>query len=511
MVLKFYNTLTRSKDEFVPLHGSEVRIYSCGPTVYDYPHIGNLRAFVFYDLLRRYLKYRGFAVRHVMNITDVDDKTIRNSRKEGMTLTKFTEKYTKIFFDDLEKMNVEKFEFYPKATEHISEMVEMVKTLLAKGFAYRGTDGSVYFNIRKFPEYGKLSKLDVSGLKSGTRVAQDEYSKEEARDFALWKAWTPEDGDVYWETEIGKGRPGWHIECSVMSGKYLGKTFDIHTGGIDLIFPHHENEIAQSEAANGQQAVRFWLHNEHVMVEGQKMSKSLGNFFTLNDLVKKGHEPRAIRYLLLTTHYRSKLNITDKSLFAAKQAVEKIDNFVDLLKEARSSKHEPEVAKHIHATEKAFAEAMDDDLDTGTGMAKIFDFMRDVNKLLDEGKIGKEDAEKCLHALQKFDHVLGVLKKDKGISKELVEKALDMLVELHELLKAKDHESAKKLEALLSHMKGKEYDPENFGKLMEVISEVREALRTKKEFALSDKIRADLKEIGIILEDKEGGVRWRII
>jgi len=511
MVLKFYNTLTRSKDEFVPLHGSEVRIYSCGPTVYDYPHIGNLRAFVFYDLLRRYLKYRGFSVRHVMNITDVDDKTIRNSRKEGMTLAKFTEKYTKIFFDDLEKMNVEQFEAYPKATEHIKEMVEMVKTLLDKGVAYRGADGSVYFNIRKFPEYGKLSKLDVSGLKSGTRVAQDEYSKEEARDFALWKAWTPDDGDVYWETEIGKGRPGWHIECSVMSGKYLGKTFDIHTGGVDLVFPHHENEIAQSEAANGVQAVRFWLHNEHVMVEGQKMSKSLGNFFTLNDLVKKGHEPRAIRYLLLTTHYRSKLNITDKSLFAAKQAVEKIDNFIDLLKEAKGGKHDAGIEKLVHKAEKEFAEAMDDDLDTGTGMARIFDFMRDVNKLLDEGKIGKEDADKCLHALQKFDHVLGVLKKDKGVSKELVEKALDMLVELHELLKAKDHESAKKLEALLSHMKGKEYDPENFGKLMDVISGIREALRRKKEFALSDKIRADLKEMGIVLEDKEGGVRWRII
>jgi len=257
--------------------------------------------------------------------------------------------------------------------------------------------------------------------------------------------------------------------------------------------------------------VRFWLHNEHVMVEGQKMSKSLGNFFTLNDLVKKGHEPRTIRYLLLTTHYRSKLNITDKSLFAAKQAVEKIDNFLDLLKEAKGGKHDAGIEKLVRKAEKEFAEAMDDDLDTGTATAKIFDFMRDVNKLLDEGKIGKEDAEKCLHAMQKFDHVLGVLKKDKGVSKELVEKTLDMLVELHELLKAKDHESAKRLEALLSHMKGKEYDPENFGKLMDVISEVREALRRKKEFALSDKIRADLKEMGIVLEDKESGVRWRII
>jgi cysteinyl-tRNA synthetase len=511
MVLQFYNTLTRSKDEFRPLHGNEVRIYSCGPTVYDYPHIGNLRAFVFYDLLRRYLKYRGFSLKHVMNITDVDDKTIRNSKKEGMTLAKFTEKYTQIFFGDLEKIGVEQFEFYPKATEHIKEMVEMVKALLAKGFAYRGADGSIYYNIRKFPEYGKLSKLDISSLKAGARVSQDEYSKEEAKDFALWKAWTPEDGDVFWETEIGKGRPGWHIECSVMSTKYLGKTFDIHTGGVDLVFPHHENEIAQSEAANGVQAVRFWLHNEHVMVEGQKMSKSLGNYLTLNDMLKRGHDPRAIRYALLSTHYRSKLNVTDKSLWAAQQAMERLDNFIDLLREVKGSKHNAATEKLIHKTEKDFVEAMDDDLDIGTALAKLFDFVKEINKLIEEGKIGRENAEKCVHALQRFDRVLGVLKKEKGASKELVEKALDMLVELHEDLKEKDSTSAKKLDTLLSHMKGKEYDPQHFDMLMATVVEIREALRRKKEYALSDKIRADLKEMGIVLEDKEAGVRWRIV
>ncbi len=510
MPLKFYNTLTRSKDEFFPLHKGEVRMYSCGPTVYDYPHIGNLRAFVFYDLLRRYLKYRGFTVKHVMNITDVDDKTIRNSKKEGMTLAKFTEKFTKIFFDDLEKMNVEKFELYPRATEHIKEMVELVKLLLEKGVAYRGADGSVYFNIRKFAGYGKLSKLDLSGLKAGARVAQDEYSKDEARDFALWKAWTPEDGDVFWETEIGKGRPGWHIECSVMSAKYLGKTFDIHTGGVDLTFPHHENEIAQSEAAYGQQFVRYWLHNEHVMVEGQKMSKSLGNFLTLNDLLKRGHEPRAIRYALLSAHYRSKLNVTDESLWAAKQTLEKIDNFIDLLKEVKGTKTNADVEKLVHGAERKFKEAMDDDLEVSAALPAIFDFMTQTNKLIDAGKIGRDDAAKCVAAMERFDRVLGVLKKDAGVSKELVEKALDLLVESHELLKAKDDETAKRLEKDIARLKGKEYDPDNFSKIMAVFIDVREALRRKKEFALSDEIRAGLKGMGVILEDKEDGVRWRI-
>ena len=512
MALKFYNTLTRRKDEFKPLKKGLVRIYSCGPTVYDYPHVGNLRAFVFYDLLRRYLKYRGFRTKHVMNITDVDDKTIRNSRKEGLSLRKFTEKYTKIFFDNLEKINIEKFELYPKATEHIKEMVELVKTLLRKKLAYKGADGSIYFNIRKFSSYGKLSKLDVSGLKAGARVSQDEYTKEEARDFALWKAWTHEDGDVFWETAIGKGRPGWHIECSVMSTKYLGKTIDIHTGGVDLIFPHHENEIAQSEGATGKQFARYWLHNEHVMVEGKKMSKSLGNFLTLNDLLGRNHDPRAIRYALLSTHYRSKLNITDKSLWAAQQAVEKIDNFMDLLGEVKSKKKtSPKVKKIIKDAKKGFREAMDDDLNTSLAISKIFDFTREVNKLMDKGKIGREDAESCSKAMERFDRVLGILKEEKGVSIELVKKTIDMIVELHEQLKKKDKKSAKKLDRILAKMKGKEYDPENFDKLISALIEIRETLRMKKEYDLSDKIRSDLRDMGIILEDKEEGARWRVV
>lgn len=511
MTLKFYNTLTRKKDEFVPIRKKEVRIYSCGPTVYDHPHIGNLRAFVFYDLLRRYLKYRGFRLKHVMNITDVDDKTIRNSKKEGLSLRKFTEKYTKIFFEEIEKIGVEKFEHYPKATEHIKEMVELVKKLLKKGIAYKGADGSVYFNIRKFSEYGKLSKLDMSSLKEGARVAQDEYTKEQARDFALWKAWSREDGNVFWETEIGKGRPGWHIECSVMSTKYLGKTIDMHTGGVDLIFPHHENEIAQSEAANGKPFVRYWLHNEHVMVEGKKMSKSLGNFLTLNDIIKRGHDPRAVRYALLSAHYRSKLNITDKSLWAAQQAIEKIDNFTDLLKEIKDSKPNPDVKRMINNVKKGFRDSMDDDLNIGLALSKIFDFIRDINKLIEKGKIGKKDSSECVKTMEKFDDVLGVMKKKRGVSKELVKKTIDMLVELHADLKKKDKGSASKLDKILAKMKGEEYDPENFDKLVSGVIEIRETLRKKKEYDLSDKIRSDLGETGIILEDKEDGVRWRLV
>ena len=511
MTLKFYNTLTRRKEEFRPLKEGEVTIYSCGPTVYDHPHVGNLRAFVFYDLLRRYLKYRGFRVKHVMNITDVDDKTIRNSRKEGVSLREFTERYTKIFFEELGKMNVEKFEFYPRATEHIKDMVSLIKILLRKGYAYKGADGSIYYDISKFKDYGKLSKIDLSGLKAGARVSHDEYTKEEAKDFALWKAWTPEDGDVYWRTEIGKGRPGWHIECSAMSTKYLGKTIDIHTGGVDLIFPHHENEIAQSEGAYGKQFVRYWLHNEHVMVEGQKMSKSLGNFLTLNDLIKRGHSPRAVRYALISVHYRSKLNITDKSLWSAGQAIEKLDNFMDLLKEARGGKENPKVEKLVADARKGFREAMDDDLNIPLALSRIFEFMKEINKLMEEGKVGKKDAELVRKTMEGFDKVLGVMKKKEGVSAEMVKRILDMLVDLHEDLKAKDRESAEKMDSLLSKLRGKEYDPENFGKLISAVIEIRDALRKKKEYDLSDRIRAELRDIGVILEDKEDGVRWRIV
>ena len=286
-----FNTLTRRKEPFTPLEIGKVKMYTCGPTVYDYAHIGNFRAFLFEDLLKRWLLLQGFKVTHVMNLTDVDDKTIRGSQKQGLPLRQFTDFYIKAFFEDIKTLNILAADVYPRATDRIPEMVALIKTLMDKGYAYRGEDGSIYYCISKFPDYGKLSKLKTAELKAGARVSQDEYAKEEAQDFALWKAWTPEDGDVFWETELGKGRPGWHIECSAMSMKYLGETFDIHCGGVDNIFPHHENEIAQSEAASGKKFVNYWLHNEHLQVEGKKMSKSLGNYYTLRDLLAKQCDP----------------------------------------------------------------------------------------------------------------------------------------------------------------------------------------------------------------------------
>jgi len=290
MALRFFNTITRKKEEFVSIEPGKVGMYTCGPTVYDYAHIGNFRTYMFEDLLRRYLEYKGYEVTQVMNITDVDDKTIAGSRAKKVSLSEYTKKYIDAFFDDLDTLNIERADFYPEATTHIKEMVELVKKLLDKGFAYR-SDGDIYFKLSSFKDYGKLSKMKLENLKIGARVGKDEYEKEEASDFALWKGWDEKDGDVFWETEIGKGRPGWHIECSAMSMKYLGEHFDIHTGGIDNMFPHHENEIAQSESATGKKFVNFWLHSLHLIVEGKKMSKSLGNIYTLRDILEKGYNP----------------------------------------------------------------------------------------------------------------------------------------------------------------------------------------------------------------------------
>ncbi|MEM7825323.1 MAG: cysteine--tRNA ligase, partial [Candidatus Aenigmatarchaeota archaeon] len=343
MSLKLYNTLTRKKEVFKPIRKNEVRMYTCGPTVYDFAHIGNFRTYVWQDILKRWLLYKGFRVIHVMNITDIDDKTIKGSRSQGISLKEFTEKYTEAFFKDSESLNLLPANFYPRATQHIKEIVELIKILIRKGYAYKSEDGSIYYNISKFKSYGKLSKLKIKELKAGARVKLDSYTKEEAYDFALWKAWDPEDGDVFFETDIGKGRPGWHIECSAMSMKYLGETFDIHTGGVDLIFPHHENEIAQSEAATGKKFVKYWLHAEHLIVEGRKMSKSLGNFYTLRDLIGKGYNPISIRYLLLSTHYKQQLNFTFESLESAKNTVESLFNFLLKLKEIKEGKENKQV------------------------------------------------------------------------------------------------------------------------------------------------------------------------
>ena len=426
MAIVFYNTLSRKKESFEPIQKGIVKIYTCGPTVYDHAHIGNFRAFVFYDLLHRYLEWKGFEVRHVMNITDVDDKTIKGSRKKGISLKEYTEYYTKVFFEDMKTLNISKFDMYPKATEHIDDMVKLINILLKKGYAYLAPDGSIYYSVSKFKEYGKLSGIKVSKLKSGARVNQDEYEKKYACDFALWKAYTNEDGDVFWEPEFEingrreriKGRPGWHIECSTMAMKYLGETIDIHAGGVDLIFPHHENEIAQSEAATGKEFSRFWLHNEHVLVNGRKMSKSLGNFFTLRDLINQGYKPLAIRFALISAHYRSKLNISKEALKHASKAIERIEEFLKIL-ELSENEHCCDIDKIIEHTRNRFEKAMDDDLNTPIAIQVIFEFINRINKLIADGYISREDAEKCKNLIMEFNKVLGIIREQK-IDKEII-------------------------------------------------------------------------------------------
>ncbi len=481
MTLKFYNTMTRKKEAFKPLRKGLVRIYSCGPTVYDYAHIGNFRAYMAADLVRRYLKYKGFRVKQVMNITDVDDKTIKGSRKEGIPLAEFTKKYEKAFFEDIDTLNIERVEKYPKATRHIKVMLALVKTLLRKGYAYKARDG-VYYSISKFRDYGKLARLEKAQLKAGARVKQDLYDKEHARDFALWKLWDKEDGDVFWVEQFGKekvkGRPGWHIECSAMSMKYLGKTFDIHTGGIDLIFPHHQNEIAQSEGATGKQFVRYWLHNEHLVIGGEKMSKSLGNFCTLRQLVDKKekrppkishqlgdildneHESMVIRYLLLATHYRQKLNLTGTGLKHAKHALDRLREFVANARKGRDGKGVEALVKKAKAD---FEKSMDDDLNIPEALSVIFEFVRKANRL----GAGKKALEQMLD----FDKVLG-LKLSKAIEWKTPEQAEPGIRKL--ILK-------------------------------------REKLRKDKKFKESDKIRAGLRKKGIVLEDTKKGTGWKRI
>ena len=458
MTLKFYNTFTKKKEIFKSVDKGFVGMYTCGPTVYDYAHIGNFRAYVFEDLLRRYLKYKGFKVKQVMNLTDVDDKTIKGSRGEGISLASFTEKYKEAFFEDIKTLGIESAEFYPEATAHIKEMVALIKVLLKKKIAYKSEDGSIYYDISKFKNYGKLAGINIKDLKVGARISQDEYEKEQANDFALWKAWDKEDGDIFWETELGRGRPGWHIECSAMSMKYLGRHFDIHTGGVDNIFPHHENEIAQSEAATGKKFVNYWLHCKHLVVEGRKMSKSLGNFYTLRDLLEKGYSGRQIRYLLLGTHYRQELNFTFKGLDAAKNTLQRLDDFmlrIGEMKNKGNEKDNKKIKNLIKKTRENFEKNMDDDLEMSKALASIFNFINKLYKL----KLSKNDAKKIEKLMYEFDKVLGVIKKEKEI----------------------------------------------------LSAEKREKARKEKNYVLADKIREQLKEKGILLEDTPQGVRWKKI
>jgi cysteinyl-tRNA synthetase len=462
----FFNTLTRQKERFVPLEKSKVTMYTCGPTVYDYGHIGNFRAFIFEDVLRRWLEYRGFKVIQVMNLTDVDDKAIKAARKCGVPLKEYTERYSKAFFEDVETLNIERAEYYPKATEHIPEMLALITKLIEKGYAYKGEDGSMYYEISKFKDYGKLANIKVESLKLGARVRVDEYAKEEAQDFALWKAWTEEDGDVFWDTPFGKGRPGWHIECSAMSMKYLGETLDIHCGGVDNLFPHHENEIAQSEAATGKKFVNYWLHNEHLLIEGRRMAKSLGNYYTVRDLTARGYNPRAIRYLLLATHYRQQVNFTFEGLDAAKNTLERLRNFIHRLLEADGKSSGEQLELLINRVQNGFEEAMDDDLNISVALAELFDFIRDVNNIMDRNMLSKEEARKVHSLMLKFDKALGVIgeiKKEEALPREAEELILK-----------------------------------------------REEARRAKDWKTADEIRQQLRAMGISVEDTPQGVKWRI-
>jgi cysteinyl-tRNA synthetase len=490
MALHLYNTLSGKVEEFRPLEDNEVRMYSCGPTVYDYGHIGNFRTFVAVDILRRYFAQSGFRVHHVMNITDVDDKIIRNSAKAGVSVKEYTAKYEKAFLEDAAALNIQEPNLV-RATDHIPEMAEFIAKLVEKGFAYRTEDGSYYFRIARFPGYGKLSKKDFAGMEDGARVEVDEYEKDSARDFALWKA--PKPGEAKWETVIGPGRPGWHIECSVMSMEELGDTFDLHAGGEDLIFPHHENEIAQSEAMTGKTFAHFWFHARFLLVEGEKMSKSLGNFYTLRDLVLKGHKPSSIRFLLCSVPYRNQLNFTFDGLKQAAVSVERLRNFQSRLMTGQFPAGSSDAMQALASeTVERMRAGMDDDLNTAQAQAAIFDMVRKANIAMDAGEFKKDDAAPMLSALQMFDGLFAVLKDDDAPKiKCIVEWA-----------KAEGREISKELEEMVGAQQLSDADIE------QKISEM-DAARRARNFKVSDAIRAELVAAGIMVEITKDGVRWK--
>jgi cysteinyl-tRNA synthetase len=470
------NTLTNRKEVFTSLRAGEVRMYTCGPTVYDYAHIGNYRTFIFQDILRRFLQSRGMRMNHVMNLTDVDDRIIHNAAEKGISIFDYTAQYIQAFKEDMKALSCETPEHVVRATDHIEDMVKLIQNLEAKGFTYR-SDGSIYYRIAKFPGYGKLSKIDLSGIKAGARVETDRYEKDDARDFALWKA--PKPGEHSWETAIGPGRPGWHIECSAMAMRYLGDTLDIHTGGIDLAFPHHENEIAQSEGATGHPFVKYWLHAEHLIIDGEKMSKSLGNFYTLRDLFKKGHRPSTVRYLLASVPYRRQLNFTADSIQQAASSVERLRNFVARLKEGKFPPgSSDELQKRAEQAETDFEAGLADDLNTAVALGAIFDLVRDVNTAMDRGDFRRENVAHVVRAVQKFDRIFAVIEDNDGRS----------------------------LESLGLGPSGPGISP---GEIESLIAERQEA-REQRNFRRADEIRQELAERGILLEDtRDGGVRWK--
>src|SRR6201997_1163151 len=492
MALRLYNTMSSRIEEFRPLRNSEVRMYACGPTVYDYGHIGNFRTFVAVDLLRRYLRQSGYKIRHVMNITDVDDKIIRNSARDGVSVQQYTEKYEKAFLEDAAMIGIEEPTLV-RATEHIPAMVSFVERLVEKGIAYRTDDGSYYFRIAKFPEYGKLSKRDFSGMLDGARVDVDEYDKDSARDFALWKA--PKPGEASWDMAIGAGRPGWHLECSVMSMQELGESFDLHAGGEDLIFPHHENEIAQSESLTGKPFAHFWFHARFLLVEGEKMSKSLGNFFTLRDLVLKGYKPSSIRYLLTSVPYRNQLNFTFDGLKQAAVSVERLRNFrlrlsAGTFAEGSNSEMQALVADTVHKMRAA----LDDDLNTAQAQAALFEMVRQANTEFDKAGVKKGDVAPLLAVLEKFDEIFAVL-EDTDVAK------------MKQVLEWARSEGREK--DISDELKGALQSGELAGADIEARIAEMKAARTARDFKKSDAIRAELGEAGILIEITKDGIRWR--
>ena len=466
MALEFHNSLTRRQEPFEPIQAGAVGLYTCGPTVYNIAHIGNFRAYVFEDLLKRTLLYCGYRVRHVMNLTDVDDKTIRDSRAAGTSLAAFTGRFKEAFFADSQRLRLAPADVYPAATEHIPEMISLIQTLIAKGVAYQADDRSVYFSIARWPAYGQLVHIDRDQMRTGERVSHDEYAKESVADFALWKAWTETDGDVVWDSPWGKGRPGWHIECSAMSSRYLGPHFDIHCGGVDNMFPHHEDEIAQSEAANGCRFVNVWLHCAHLVVDGEKMSKSLGNFYTLRDVLDRGYSGREIRYVLLATHYRQALNFSFRSCEDARAALQRLDAFRSRLEEAaRLPDAGVEGARAVGTKAgAAFRAAMEDDLNISAALAALFDLVREANRLLDAGSASGTGATALLAALQDMDRVLAVVTPDDGDSVP---------------------------ESILG------------------LAAARQAARQAKDFRRADQIRDQLAAAGWVIEDTAKGPRAR--
>ncbi len=493
MALRIYNTLSGKVEEFQPLQDNTVRMYACGPTVYDYGHIGNFRTFLAVDILRRFLRQSGYKIQHVMNITDVDDKIIRNSARDGVSVKEYTAKYEKAFLEDISTLNIET-PVVVRATEHIPEMAQFVADLEKKGFAYRTEDGSYYFRIAKFSGYGKLSKKDFEGMEDGARVDVDEYEKDSARDFALWKA--PKPGEASWDTVIGPGRPGWHLECSVMSMEELGESFDLHAGGEDLIFPHHENEIAQSEAKTGKQFSRYWFHVRFLLVEGEKMSKSAGNFFTLRDLMLKGYKPSTIRYqMLASVPYRNQLNFTFEGLKSAATSVDRLRNFRLRLTTGKFADGSTEaITKLARETSDRMRAAMEDDLNTAQAQAAIFDMVRAANAAFDSGQIKSGDVKPLLAVLNQFDELFAVLNDDDAPKmKAVVEWAKTV---------GREKEISPELLEIVGAGQLSDIDIEN--KLAEM-----ETARKTRTFKVSDAIRAELIGAGILIENTKDGVRWR--